>query len=150
MQSGAKHHNWLTCRTLVETLHIYAGQLKARASRYVAMIQHLPPSWRLLTITPPKSRVLPSNRHRNLPSLSKMSIPDTIPKDEPAMAVPKGESSNFENPPNQNALSYAGIGLALSFTALFCGLRLYSRLLTIRKLQLEDCRSPGAVHDGEH
>ncbi|KAI0808813.1 hypothetical protein GGR55DRAFT_650947 [Xylaria sp. FL0064] len=58
--------------------------------------------------------------------------------DVPALPPPAGITSNFDNPPNNNALGYGLLSAMLAVATLFVFLRLSSRIMAARKLRLED------------
>jgi hypothetical protein len=56
----------------------------------------------------------------------------------PAMAPPKGEVSEFDNPPNENPLAI-GVLVTMIVISTFCVLvRLYARVYLLRKVQVEE------------
>ena len=57
----------------------------------------------------------------------------------PALAPPKGVEPNFENPSNLNTACYAILLSAIVATTTVLCLRLYTRVLIIRKVTLDDC-----------
>ena len=57
----------------------------------------------------------------------------------PALAPPNGVEPNFENPSNLNTACYAIILSCLVVTTTVLCLRLYTRVLIIRKVTLDDC-----------
>jgi len=60
----------------------------------------------------------------------------------PAMMAPPGIAYNFEDPPNNNALTYGVCISATILCTLLVLLRLYSRVSHFKKLDVEDGRFP--------
>ncbi|KAI1735303.1 hypothetical protein F4680DRAFT_435538 [Xylaria scruposa] len=58
--------------------------------------------------------------------------------DVPALAPPNGITSNFDDPPNNNALGYGILSTMLALASLAVFLRIFSRFMATRKLRLED------------
>jgi hypothetical protein len=61
--------------------------------------------------------------------------------DLPASAAPEGVTPMFDNPPNNNQLAIPVISVFLALTTVFAFIRAYSRIVKLRSVQLEDCKS---------
>lgn len=66
--------------------------------------------------------------------------------DMEAMALPDGETRNFENPPNENGLAMAIITITLVVGTVCVLLRGYARLYLLRKVQIEESKSTHTEH----
>ncbi|KAJ2977104.1 hypothetical protein NUW58_g7913 [Xylaria curta] len=62
----------------------------------------------------------------------------------PALPPPAGVSSNFDNPPNRNALSNGIISLILALATLGLIVRTYSRLVCVKQVRVEDYLALGS------
>ncbi|KAK6700743.1 hypothetical protein SNK04_010680 [Fusarium graminearum] len=62
----------------------------------------------------------------------------TIDLDGPALAPPKGEVSNLDDPPNQNCLAYTVLILCAVITTICFLLRAYGRVYLLKKFQTEE------------
>lgn len=58
----------------------------------------------------------------------------------PAMKPPRGQKSEFDNPPNGNRLAIGLIIAAAILSTLLVSLRTYSRIRYSKRLALEDCK----------
>ncbi|KAJ0121783.1 hypothetical protein J7T55_008950 [Diaporthe amygdali] len=81
-------------------------------------------------------------QHERWHSLTEFRIPPIVTMDAilngPAMAPPAGETSDFENPPNENGLAI-GVLVTMIVISTFCVLvRLYARVYLLRKVQVEE------------
>ncbi|KAI1858057.1 uncharacterized protein JN550_012879 [Neoarthrinium moseri] len=56
----------------------------------------------------------------------------------PALKPPEDVTPNFDNPPNDNALAYTALSVCLAVATITMGIRLYSRVVKVRKLRIED------------
>lgn len=59
--------------------------------------------------------------------------------DGPALAVPSGTHSNFVNPPNMKIQGHVALTICLSVSILAVGMRMWTKVLLVRKVILEDC-----------
>lgn len=57
----------------------------------------------------------------------------------PALTPPPGVKSNFVNPPNMDFIVILTISICTSFSTIAILLRLYTKLIVIRKVVFEDC-----------
>lgn len=57
----------------------------------------------------------------------------------PALRPPPGVKSNFVNPPNMDFIVILTISICTSFSTIAILLRLYTKLIVIRKVVFEDC-----------
>jgi hypothetical protein len=62
----------------------------------------------------------------------------TIDLDGPALAPPKGEVSNLNDPPNQNGLAYTVLIICAVITTICFLLRAYGRVYLLKKFQTEE------------
>lgn len=58
---------------------------------------------------------------------------------KPAMLPPDGTDSNFSNPPNIRSQALGVIISFLLLSTLAVAIRLYTKLVFVRKLSLDDC-----------
>lgn len=77
-----------------------------------------------------------------------------LPKEEqdvfleyPALAHPEGKPPQFENPPNENATGYGVIGLMLFLASFSVLARLYVKIFSIRKVNIEECKFEPPQYD---
>lgn len=56
----------------------------------------------------------------------------------PALAPPAGQTSHFDNPPNNNSLGLGAFLLMLAIASLFFCIRAYGKLYVIRRVEVED------------
>lgn len=57
----------------------------------------------------------------------------------PVASPPPGHHSNFDNPPNEAALAYTTLALALATVTFFAWFRFLVKLCIMEKLHVEDC-----------
>ncbi|KAF4498678.1 polyketide synthase [Fusarium agapanthi] len=62
----------------------------------------------------------------------------TVDLDGPALAPPKGEVSNLNDPPNQNGLAYTVLIICAVITTICFLLRAYGRVYLLKKFQTEE------------
>lgn len=60
--------------------------------------------------------------------------------DKPALKPPPGVLPNLEDPPSHRALSLVTLILCLIITTSMTFMRLYVKVVNVRKLHLEDCK----------
>ncbi|KAL7624923.1 hypothetical protein AAE478_004137 [Parahypoxylon ruwenzoriense] len=65
----------------------------------------------------------------------------------PALTPPEGVVPDFENPPNQNALSHFSVAFCLIASTFAVLIRAYSRIFCIKKLEIEDYLAVAAFVD---
>ena len=56
----------------------------------------------------------------------------------PAMAAPDGQTSNLDNPPNENGLALAILILMIAISTICVLVRAYARVYLLRKIQVEE------------
>lgn len=56
----------------------------------------------------------------------------------PALPPPNGTVSDFDHPPNDNALAHGVLATCLAVNTLMLALRFYARFLIARRVYLED------------
>jgi len=59
----------------------------------------------------------------------------------PASAPPPGVIPNLDNPPNSNKESLALVVVCITLTVLAIAGRAYSRMVIVKRLRVEDCKS---------
>jgi len=59
----------------------------------------------------------------------------------PALRPPTGVLPNFIDPPNQNTLGYSLLAGCATVCILVVGIRLYAKLIRVKKMDIEDCKS---------
>jgi hypothetical protein len=64
----------------------------------------------------------------------------TIDLDGPALAPPKGQVSNLQDPPNQNGLAWTVLIICATITTVCFFLRAYGRVYLLRKFQTEESK----------
>jgi len=60
----------------------------------------------------------------------------------PALIPPRGEVSNFENPPSRERIQFAVTSTALAFAILFFLNRVYAKLMLMKKVTWDDGEYP--------
>lgn len=63
-----------------------------------------------------------------------------IDSNTPGMAPPEGEESNFDNPPNENAMAIAILSILIFISTTVVALRLWTRFVVIRERFVADCK----------
>lgn len=58
----------------------------------------------------------------------------------PSSKPPAGVQSNLDNPPNRNDEALALAIICIILVAVSVSLRLYSRVVIVKRLRIEDCR----------
>lgn len=79
-----------------------------------------------------------SRQGENLAAIIK-NVPNEILKTVPGIPPPKGEVSNFVDPPNFMNAFIIGITISTFFMLVAVALRVYSKIAAARKFGLEDC-----------
>ncbi|KAI1340367.1 hypothetical protein F5Y15DRAFT_56012 [Xylariaceae sp. FL0016] len=63
---------------------------------------------------------------------------------QPALAPPAGVISKFDNPPNRNGLAQAVLAVCLTLATFSFAIRMYARVVGLRKVKFEDFLTLGA------
>lgn len=58
----------------------------------------------------------------------------------PAIRPPKGVVPDFDNPPNQRIVGWIIVPLCSAISSIAMALRLYSRVVVLKKFMIEDCK----------
>lgn len=58
----------------------------------------------------------------------------------PALAPPNGLTPNFDHPPNDNPVALAAMTICLIVATIAAVLRIYSRVIVLKRVFLEDCK----------
>lgn len=61
--------------------------------------------------------------------------------DGPAMEPPEGVTPDFSKPESRRVVAIAVSAVCLTLVVISSAIRLYSRLVIVKKMRLEDCRS---------
>jgi hypothetical protein len=56
----------------------------------------------------------------------------------PGLPPPTGIDSNFDNPPNQNAIAYASLIICIIACVVFICLAAYTKIIHMKRVRLED------------
>jgi hypothetical protein len=75
----------------------------------------------------------------NFPNLSPEAQQAIL--DGPGMEPPEGVTPDFSKPENRPAVAIAVASVCITLVTLSVILRAYSRIIIVKKMRLEDCRS---------